>query len=105
MKEAKDYGIADYKAIIHFKKIKSDKAVPSRAIGLKWRYEDIISRNNLSLVVYLTDRGYYNDEDIIAIADRLFQHVADEIDVAAELSFPRGGELSELNDLLLMEQM
>ena len=103
-KEAINYGIVDYKSIIHFKKIKSDKAVPSSAIDLKRRYEDITDRKNPSLLAYLTDRGYYKDIESIEITDRLLQPVACEIVQTAAGEMVLVAE-SALNSLAEMEEV
>ena len=57
-KQEKDYGVAEYKAVIHFKKQKSDAAVPAGKTALARRYEDTKGRIAFTLQEYLTDRGY-----------------------------------------------
>ena len=84
-----------------------DKEYKSKRIDLKRRYEDITSRNNPSIRAYLTDRGYYKDEESAAIADRLLQSAAGKmaVTVAAEMPLPSGGGLAELDDLAQMEEV
>jgi hypothetical protein len=57
-KQEKDYTVADYKAIIHFKKRKGDPAVPSLVSALKSRYDAAKDRPDIYLREFLLDRGY-----------------------------------------------
>ena len=70
-KQEKDYGVAEYKSVIHFKKWKSDAAVPTSKAALTRRYEDTKGRTAFTMQEYLTDRGYDKDEESIAIITRL----------------------------------
>ena len=69
--------------------------MPSRAIDLKRRYEDIADHNNLSLLAYLTNHGCYKDAESIEIAGRLLQPVA------CEIVQPAAGEMVVAADLAL----
>jgi hypothetical protein len=60
-KQETDYTVADYKAIIHFKKRKGDVAVPSKAIELKIRYDVVKDRPDMHLREFLLDRGYVRE--------------------------------------------
>ena len=49
--------VSELKAIVHWKKCKADKAVPSGKTSLQERYRNTISRADISLDVFLTDSG------------------------------------------------
>ena len=70
-KQEKDNGIAEFKAVIHFKKWKSDAAVPAGKTALARRYEDTKGRIGFTIRKYLNDCGYNKDEESIAIVTRL----------------------------------
>ena len=62
-KDDTKYSNEDYKKLIYFKKRKSEKAVPTRAIDLKQRYNDIKERESHTLKEHLTNCGFYADLD------------------------------------------
>ena len=70
-KEVSKYTGAYYKIIIHFKKIKCDKAVLLLANELKRRYGEIRAQNIFSLIEYHTNCGHCKEEDYTAIANRI----------------------------------
>ena len=77
-----------YKAIIHFKKRKADKAVPQRLADLKQRYHEIKGRDILTLRQFLTDRGMDNDEESKALIIRMLsppRRLHEEMEVEAGL--------------------
>ena len=87
-KQEKDYGVAEYKALIHFKKRKSDAAVPAGKTALARRYEDTKGRIAFTMQEYLTDRGYDKDEESIAIVTRLLGTIVEHDELpAAEAQF------------------
>jgi len=70
--EEKDYKGAHFKAVIHFKKQKNDKSVPTRVADLKVRYEEVKNRSEWSIKEYLTDRELCNEgEEYLEIVERL----------------------------------
>ena len=70
-KQEKDYGVAEYKAVIHFKKRKSDAVVPAGKTALAQRYEVTKGFIGFTVQEYLTNRGYDKDEESISIITRL----------------------------------
>jgi hypothetical protein len=58
LKTADNYAGSDSKAIIHYKKRKGDPAVPLNIPQLRAQYEETKGRTNLTLGMYLADRGY-----------------------------------------------
>ena len=71
------YKAEHYKAIIHFKKKKADKAVPQLISQLKQRYRDIKDRTIFTLQEFLTDRGLDKDDDSKEIIQRLLSPTRD----------------------------
>ena len=54
--EEKDFKGTHFKAVIHFKKQKDDKPVPTRVADLKVRYDEVKNKREWSIKEYLTDR-------------------------------------------------
>ena len=70
--EEKDFKGTHFKAVIHFKKQKNDKSVPTRVADLKVRYEEVKNTSEWSIKEYLTNREFCNEgEEYLEIVERL----------------------------------
>ena len=89
IKESK-YTAKQKKAAIQFKKLKTDKAVPSRAAEITTRFNETKDRPVMTVRQYLTDLGYcaaggeYTDivEHLLAVDTQIA--VETELDVAVD---------------------
>ena len=70
--EEKDYKGSHLKAIINFRKRKSDKAMAMCVVNLKVRYDEVKNRSEITIREYLTNKYLYNEgEKYLAIVDCL----------------------------------
>ena len=55
----------DMKTVLAFKKMKGDKAMPTTLALVTERYDKVLKRNrpDYTIVDFMTERGYYNEED------------------------------------------
>ena len=63
-KDEKEYTCGDLKALIHFKKRKTDGAVPTTLPALKVRYERVRERTILTLKDYMVKERNFTDEEV-----------------------------------------
>ena len=91
-KDETNYRNEDYKKVIHFKKQKSDKAVPTLALKLKMIFLEIKHRGNPTLIEHLTDLGHYTDAGNVAIADSVISQLRQSEGGMVECEAPPVGE-------------
>jgi hypothetical protein len=66
-KTADNYVGSDFKVIIHYKKRKGDPAVPLNVLQLRAQYEEKKDHANLTLEMYLADRGYKGEDQVLCL--------------------------------------
>jgi hypothetical protein len=78
-KTEEEYVGADFKAIVHQKKRKGDPAVPSLVSKLRECYEETKGRPDLTLLQYLADRGYEEDDVDRVVSEVTNNRVVSEV--------------------------
>ena len=60
-KQWSDMTVTELKAVVHWKKRKTDKSVPGVKVNLQERYNEIVGRADRSLEEFLADTGHHKE--------------------------------------------